>query len=106
MKKPDSKSSNLVAALTPLAGRDATLARMLKMNRPLTMETYLRMEYPQGMPRLTAEVLDGVPAPLRAAAQSGETETEQDGKRAEALRRLRVRQLSKAQPAPTRGSSK
>ena len=106
MKKPDSKSSNLVDALTPLAGKDATLARMLKMNRPLTMETYLKMEYPQGMPRLTEEVLAGVPAPLRAVAQSAEPETESDGIKAEALRRSRVRQLFKAPPAPTRGSSK
>jgi hypothetical protein len=104
MKKPDSKSSNLVDALTPLAGKDATLARMLKMNRPLTMETYLRMEYPQGVPKLTAEVLAGVPAPLRVAAPSVETET--DGIKAEALRRSQARQLSKARLAPTSASSK
>ena len=104
MKKPDNKSSSLVDAFTPLAGTDATLARKLKMSRPLTMETWMKMEYPQGMPRLTAEVLAGVPAPLRAAAQSAETEA--DGIKAEALRRSRVRQLFKAQPAPTRDSSK
>lgn len=103
MKTPENKSSNLLEALKPLAGRDATLARMLKMNRPLTMETWLRMEYPQGIPRLTAEILAGVPAPLRAAA---EPETESEGMRAEALRRLRARRLSQAQPAPTRDSSK
>ena len=32
-------------------------------------------------------------------------ETEEDGIRAEALRRLKVRQLFKAQPAPTQASS-
>ena len=103
MKKPDSKSSSLVDALTPLAGKDATLARMLKMKRPLTMETYLRMEYPQGVPPMTAELLASVPAPLRVGQQS---ETEADGVRAEALRRSRVRQLLKARPGQTPGSSK
>ena len=39
-------------------------------------------------------------------SRQAEIETEKDGIKAEALRRLKVRQLSKAQPGRTRGSSK
>lgn len=91
MESSDSKRRALEEALTQLAPEDATLAHMLKMKRPLTMTTYLRMEYPEGVPPLTAEVLAGVPAPLLGAA---DPETEEDGFRAEALRRERVRRMT------------
>ena len=73
MKTQETKPSSLEAELTPLAGQDATLARMLKMNRPLTLETYLRMEYPDGVPQMTAELWAEVPEPLRRQADEPET---------------------------------
>lgn len=91
MSSDDSSFRTLVETMAPLALHDATLARMLKTKRPLTMATYLRMEYPEGVPPLTAEVLASVPAPLLGAV---DPETEEDGFRAEALRRERVRRMT------------
>ena len=91
MKKHDNKSSSLREELLPLVGRDATLARMLKTNRPLTLGTYLRMEYPQGIPEVTQEVLASVPAPLLPEAQTAQAEA--PAIRAEQIRRSMVRQL-------------
>ena len=39
------------------AAQDATLACMLEMKRPLTIETYLAMNYPDGAPPMTAELM-------------------------------------------------
>lgn len=47
------------------AGQDATLARMLEMKRPLTMETYLAMNYPDGAPPMTAELMAEIPDVLK-----------------------------------------
>lgn len=72
MKKPETQLSSLLEELTPLAGQDATLARMLKMKRPLNLETYLAMSYPDGVPAMTAELRAEVPEPLRRQAEEPE----------------------------------
>lgn len=69
MKTQETKLSSLEAELTPLAGQDATLAHMLKMKRPLNLETYLAMSYPDGVPEMTAELWAEVPEPLRREAE-------------------------------------
>lgn len=51
MKQPGLKLSKQQQELMRQAGQDATLAHMLKMKRPLTLETYLAMNYPDGAPR-------------------------------------------------------
>lgn len=89
--------SKLREELSLLAGSDATLAYMLKMNRPLNLETYLEMEYPEGIPKtLSSEQLAMIPEPLKRAYDN--QETEKDGMKAEALRRLQVLQMFKARP--------
>jgi hypothetical protein len=86
--------SNLREELSPLAGSDATLERMLKMNRPLNLETYLAMEYPEGAPKtLSSEQWSMIPEPLRR--QSEKPETEADGKRLGGLRIARRKHQNK-----------
>ncbi len=105
MKEQETGPSSLREELTTLAGSDATLAHMLKTNRPLNLETYLAMEYPDGIPKtLSSEQISMIPEPLRR--QSENHETEADGMRAEALRRSQVHQLFKARRGQTRDSSK
>ena len=101
------------------AGRDATLEHMLKMNRPLTVETYLAMNYPDGTPPMTAELWAEIPEMLREKEQSSDlrSETEEEGISGEYLRRAQVRKMvadnitrsqgmpivpSKAPPVPTK----
>lgn len=104
MTEQEKKSSSLRDELSRLAGNDATLARMLKMNRPLTKETYLAMEYPDGAPDpLPAELEEMIPEPLRREADG--QETEEGASRIEQLRRSRVRQMFTASPGRTPGSS-
>ena len=104
MKKQETESSSLREELSRLAGKDATLAYMLKMNRPLTRETYLAMEYPDGAPDpLPAELEEMIPEPLRAMTENG-PETEDQAIHAESLRRSKVRRLFKAPPGRTPGS--
>ena len=65
MPTPNDKSATLREELTHLAGSDPTLARMLKTNQPLTLQTYLAMNYPDGVPDpMPAELLAEVPYPL------------------------------------------
>jgi hypothetical protein len=86
--------SNLREELSLLAGSDATLERMLKMNRPLNLTTYLEMEYPEGAPKtLSSEQWSMIPEPLRKASESQETEL--DAKRLGALRVARWRHQNK-----------
>lgn len=102
MKTQETKPSSLETELTSLAGQDATLARMLKMNRPLTLETYLKMEYPgRGvtLDQLGAEERSMIPGPLLPSSEA-QGETEQDGIRAEAIRREQVRRLVKGGGSP------
>lgn len=107
MTQPENSQAKLLEELTPLAGSDATLQRMLKTNRPLTKETWMAMNWPEGAPKMTAELEQQIPEPLRRSTSSAQpSETEADGIRAEARRRLQVRQLSKAHQGRTRGSSK
>lgn len=69
MKQPDNTHSTSLEELTPLAGQDATLARMLKMQRPLTLQTYLTMNWPgMTMRQLDAESLASIPEPLMRQA--------------------------------------
>lgn len=69
MENYESNQSSLRAELSNLASSDPTLARMLKMNRPLTQETWLSMEYPgRSIQSLGVEELTAVPEPLRRAA--------------------------------------
>lgn len=56
--------------LTHLAVSDPTLARMLKMKRPLNRETWLEMNYPdRTIDSLSAEELADVPAPFQEASK-------------------------------------
>lgn len=67
MTPQEDRPLTLREELQSLAGQDATLAHMLKMNRPLNQETYLAMQYPDCVPaRLSAEQLSAIPAPLRS----------------------------------------
>lgn len=62
------KQEQLRATLAMLAQSDATLARMLKTDRPLTRETWLAMNFPDGVPDpLPAEIEAEIPEPLRDA---------------------------------------
>lgn len=65
MSTQENRLPSLEEELTPLAEHDATLAHMLKMKRPLNLETYLAMNYPDGAPTMTAELWAEVPEPLR-----------------------------------------
>ena len=67
MKTPEKKSS-FQGELMHEAGQDATLARMLTTKRPMTIETYLVMNYPDGAPPMTAELWEEIPEVLREAA--------------------------------------
>ena len=106
METPKNKSS-LQAELMRQAGQDATLAYMLEMKRPLTVETYLAMNYPDGVPPMTAELWAEIPEMLRDKEQSSDLrpETEADGERAGALRLLKARHQSQAFMAQTRAFS-
>ena len=90
------------------AGPDATLEHMLKMNRPLTVETYLAMEYLDGAPPMTSELWEEIPEMLRIGVSQDslqlgtESETETDGARMGALRLLKARHQSPAFMAQTR----
>lgn len=65
----DRKPLTLQDELTPLAGQDATLAHMLRMHRPLTLQTYLMMNWPGvQMHQLDAESLASIPEPLMRQA--------------------------------------
>lgn len=67
-RRPERKLSQQQAELMRQAGQDATLAHMLTMKRPLTVETYLAMNYPDGAPPMTAELWEEIPEVLREAA--------------------------------------
>jgi hypothetical protein len=65
MKTPETKPSPQLEVLRHQAGTDATLERMLKMNRPLTVETYVRMSWPgKAMRELSAEERASIPEGL------------------------------------------
>jgi hypothetical protein len=82
---------------------------MQKRGMPLTRESYLMRAYPEGVPKpWTAELEEGLPEELQDYRQFDlpeAEETEEDGIRAEALRRLRVLRMSEAQLDPMSGSS-
>lgn len=68
-RHPNSKPSTLLEELTPLAGQDATLEHMLKLHRPLTLQTYLTMNWPGvQMHQLDADSLASIPEPLMRQA--------------------------------------
>ena len=68
-RHPHNKPLALRDELPPLAGEDATLARMLEMQRPLTLQTYLTMNWPgMTMRQLDAESLASIPEPLMRQA--------------------------------------
>jgi hypothetical protein len=50
MTQKDNKPSKKLDLLQSQAGSDAILAYMLEMKRPLTVETYLEMNYPDRNP--------------------------------------------------------
>ena len=59
---PDNNTSRQPVRSTSPAEQDATLAHMLAMKRPMNLETYLAMEYPEGAPKqLSAEQWASVP---------------------------------------------
>ena len=55
--------------------QDATLAHMIATKRPLNLETYLAMEYPDGVPPMTAELWEEIPAQLKPMSSSSQIET-------------------------------
>lgn len=65
MTTPETKQSQQLEVLRLQAGADAVLAHMLKMNRPLTVETYVRMSWPgKRESDLGAEELASIPEGL------------------------------------------
>ena len=69
MNQPDSTPLTLLEELTLVAGQDATLEHMLMMHRPLTLQTYLMMNWPGvQMHQLDAESLASIPEPLMRQA--------------------------------------
>lgn len=65
MNLQETKLSARLEALTNLAGQDATLAHMLKVNRPLTLETYVSLNWPgKTFDQLGAEERSMIPEPL------------------------------------------
>ena len=62
MNPQETKPSAPPAASTSQAGQDATLAHMLRTNRPLTVETYAALNWPgRSMSQLGAEELASIP---------------------------------------------
>ena len=71
MTAQDSTHLKLLEELKPLAGSDATLAFMLRSNLPMNLQTYLEMEYWDGVPKtLSSEQLAMIPEPLRRQSKS------------------------------------
>lgn len=55
----------LQAALLPYANSNATLKFMMKNKMPLDLDTYLQLEYPEGIDlSLHPELLAEIPSPL------------------------------------------
>ena len=65
MTKQETGREQLEAELRALAGSNAVLHWILLKNRPLTRETYVAMNYPDGAPVWDAELESMPPKPFQ-----------------------------------------